>query len=81
MLKINSNLGINMSIETQKHNNKIELRSEKVRKIIGEIPSVIVCIGRLVNIIVLVALVLAVSLILYPNSGDESIISHVLELR
>ena len=67
-----------MNSKSETDNSKIELRSDRVRKVIGEVPTTIVRIGFLINIIVLLALVLAISLIPYPYSGGESILQHVL---
>ncbi len=48
--------------------NKLELRSEKVRKIIGNIPSGIVRNGTTVIVIIIFALLLAAFYIPYPES-------------
>lgn len=56
----------------------IELRSEKVRRFIGEIPSSLVRWGIAVMAVVLAALVAVVCLLPYPYSSGESIIRHIL---
>ena len=48
--------------------NKIELRSEKVRHIIGEIPSGIVCYGITIITIVLLVLLVGAYFIPYPET-------------
>ncbi len=57
---------------------KIELRSEKVRKLIGEIPPSLVRWGTAVIAIVFLALLTAVCLLPYPYSHGESILQHLL---
>lgn len=57
---------------------KIELRSEKVRKLIGEIPPSLVRWGTAVIAIVFIALLVAVCLLPYPYSNGESILQHFL---
>ncbi len=57
---------------------RIELRSEKVRRLIGEIPPSLVRWGIAVILIVFIALIAAVSLLPYPYSNGESILRHVL---
>lgn len=57
---------------------KIELRSEKVRKLIGEIPPSIVGWGIAIIAIVFLALLAAVCLLPYPYSNGETIIIHII---
>ncbi len=57
---------------------KIELRSEKVRKLIGEIPPSIVRLGTAIIAIVFIALLAAVCLLPYPYSNGESILRHFI---
>ena len=59
-------------------NNKIELRSEKVRKLIGEIPPSLVRWGTAIIAIVFIALLAAVCLLPYPYSNGESILRHFI---
>jgi hypothetical protein len=55
---------------------KIELRSEKVRQLIGEIPPSLVRWGIAIIAIVFIALIAAVCLLPYPYSNGESILQH-----
>lgn len=57
---------------------KIELRSEKVRQLIGEIPPSLVRWGIAIIAIVFIALIAAVCLLPYPYSNGESILRHIL---
>lgn len=57
---------------------KIELRSEKVRKLIGEIPPSPVRWGTAIIALIVAALLMAVCLLPYPYSDGESIIEHLL---
>lgn len=57
---------------------KIELRSEKVRKLIGEIPPSIVGWGIAIIAIVFLALLAAICLLPYPYSNGETIIIHII---
>ena len=57
---------------------KIELRSEKVRKLIGEIPQSLVRWGTAIIAIVFIALLAAVCLLPYPYSNGESILRHFI---
>lgn len=57
---------------------KIELRSEKVRKLLGEIPPSLVRWGTAIIAIVFLALLAAVCLLPYPYSNGESILKHFI---
>ena len=57
---------------------KIELRSEKVRQLIGEIPPSLVRWGIAIITIVFIALIAAVCLLPYPCSNGESILRHFI---
>ncbi len=57
---------------------RIELRSEKVRQLIGEIPPSLVRWGIAIIAIVFIALIAAVCLLPYPYSDGESILRHLL---
>lgn len=59
-------------------NDKIELRSEKVRQLIGEIPPSLVRCGTAIIAIVFIAIIAAVCLLPYPYSNGESIIQHLI---
>jgi len=56
---------------------KIELRSEKVRKLLGEIPQSLVRWGMVIMLIIFIALLAVVCLLPYPYSNGESIIEHL----
>ncbi|MFG6392194.1 MAG: hypothetical protein K1V76_07805 [Candidatus Amulumruptor sp.] len=60
-------------------NEKIELRSEKVRRLISEIPPALVRWGIAIIAIITAALLLAVCLLPYPYSAGESILRHLLD--
>lgn len=63
---------------TSDTNDRIELRSEKVREIIGDIPSSLVIWGTAIIAIVFLALLAAICLLPYPYSNGESILQHLL---
>ncbi|MCM1140919.1 MAG: hypothetical protein NC453_20300 [Muribaculum sp.] len=66
-------------METNKPtHDKIELRSEKVRQLIGEIPPSLVRWGIAIIAIVFIALIAAICLLPYPYSNGESILKHFL---
>jgi len=69
-------------METKKNYSpdQIELRSEKVRKIIGTIPSALVRWSIVVIIIIIVMLILVVLLVPYPYGGGETIFQHLFNL-
>jgi hypothetical protein len=62
----------------KKIHDKIELRSEKVRQLIGEIPPSLVRWGIAIIAIVFIALIAAVCLLPYPYSNGESILRHFI---
>ncbi len=64
---------------TSDTHDRIELRSEKVRKLIGEIPPSLVRWGTAIIAIVFSALLAAVCLLPYPYSNGESILRHFIE--
>lgn len=57
---------------------RIELRSEKVRQLIGEIPPSLVRMGIVIIALVLIALIAAICLLPYPYSNGESILRHFI---
>lgn len=59
---------------------KIELRSEKVRHLIEEIPPSLVRWGIVIISIVFIALVAAICLLPYPYSNGESILEHIIRI-
>lgn len=54
----------------------IELRSEKVRNLIGEIPPSLVRWGTAVIVLIFLLLLTAICCLPYPYSNGESIIRH-----
>lgn len=60
-----------------KAHNEIELRSEKVRKIIGTIPSTLVYWGISIIAIITLILTLVVTLVPYPYGEGETIFQHL----
>lgn len=67
-------------MNSQKINNgNIELRSEKVRKLLGEIPPSLVRWGTVIITVIFLALLATVCLIPYPYSNGESILHHLLK--
>lgn len=67
-------------METNKDysSDRIELRSEKVRNIIGTIPPALVRWGIVVITIILVMLMLVVFLVPYPYGEGETIFQYFL---
>lgn len=65
-------------MDTSNNHDKIELRSEKVRKLIGEIPPSLVRWGTAIIAIVFLGLLTAVCLLPYPYSNGESILQHFI---
>lgn len=59
-------------------NNEIELRSEKVRNLLGEIPPALVRWGTVIIVAIFLALLLVVCFMPYPYSNGESILQHLL---
>ena len=57
----------------------IELRPEKQRRLIEEIPRSLVVWGVVTVAAILIGLLLAVVLIPYPYSNGESILHHLLQ--
>ncbi len=60
---------------------KIELKSERVRRFIGEIPPSLVRWGIGIIVAVFGALAAAVCLIPYPYGQGETIIEHIVNPR
>lgn len=59
----------------------IELRSEKVRHLLGRIPPALTRWNIAVMALVCLALALTVTLVPYPYGGGESILRHLLGAR
>lgn len=56
----------------------IELRSEKVRNLLGEIPSALVRYGTVIIVAIFLMLLLIVCFMPYPYSNGESILQHII---
>ncbi|MCI6161228.1 MAG: hypothetical protein MR681_07840 [Prevotella sp.] len=61
-----------------KRETEIELRSEKVRNLLGEIPPSLVRWGTVIIVAVFLVLLLVVCFMPYPHSQGESILQHIL---
>ena len=66
-----------METKNNNNNDRIELRSEKVRSIIGTIPPALVHWGSAVITIIFVILMLVIFLVPYPYGEGESIFQHL----
>lgn len=60
------------------NNCDIELRSEKVRSILGDIPQSLVMWGTGIIIFIFLTLLIVVCFVPYPHSEGESIMRHIL---
>ncbi len=60
------------------NNCDIELRSEKVRRILGDIPQSLVMWGTGIIIFIFLTLLIVVCFVPYPHSEGESIMRHIL---
>ena len=58
----------------------IELRSEKVRNLLGEIPPSLIRWGTVIIIAIFLALLIVVCFMPYPHSKGESILQHLLNM-
>lgn len=56
---------------------KIEIRSEKIRKLLGEKPSRLIRWGTVIITVIFILLIAAVSLLPYPYSNGETILEHL----
>ncbi len=61
----------------KKTNSDIELRSEKVRSLLGEIPPSLVRWGTMIIVAIFLILLLVVCFMPYPYSQGESILQHL----
>lgn len=59
-------------------NNQIELHSEKVRNIIGEVPLALVRWGIMVIILMFILLIVVFIFFPYPYGNGDTIIEHML---
>lgn len=69
-------------METKNDNiyDQIELRSEKVRNIIGTIPPRLVRWGIIIIAIIFIALLLVIFFVPYPYGEGESVFQHLFFL-
>ncbi|MDD6028866.1 MAG: hypothetical protein PUC02_08450 [Bacteroidales bacterium] len=58
--------------------NNMELRSEKIRNLLGELPPVLVRWGTAIIAVIVLTLLAVVCLMPYPYSHGESILRHIL---
>ena len=61
-----------------KKETEIELRSEKVRNLLGEIPPSLLRWGTVIIVAIFLALLLVVCFVPYSHSQGESILQHLL---
>ena len=66
-----------MKIKKDYCSDRIELRSEKVRNIIGTIPPTLLRWSIAIFVIIIVILILVVFLIPYPYGNGETIFQHL----
>lgn len=64
-------------MEEKRNISPIELRSEKVRLIIGDIPNSLLYCGITVIVFIIVLLTVVVLCVPYPYSNGESIFQHI----
>ncbi len=69
-----------MDAKTNETSDRIELRSEKVRKMIGEIPPALVRWGIVVVVAIFIALLLVLFLVPYPYGDGETLFQHLLRI-
>ena len=62
----------------KKQDGDIELRSENVRRLLGEILLALVRWGTAIVVAIFLALLLVVCFMPYPHSKGESILQHLL---
>lgn len=65
----------------KKSQDNLELRSEKVKKILGEVSPSLVRWGIIIVALIFLSLLIAVCLLPYPYSDGKSIIHHLLICR
>ena len=59
--------------------NDIELRSEKVRQLLGKIPPALVTWGTAIILFIFLVLIIVVCFVPYPHSQGESILQHLIK--
>jgi len=67
-------------METENTHSRIELRSEKVRRIIGEIPPALVRWGIAIIVIVFAILLTVALCVKFPYGHGETILEHIIGL-
>ena len=67
-----------MEKKKNESHDKIELRSENVRNLLGEITPSLVRWGTLIIVAIFLVLLLVVCFMPYPHSQGESILQHIL---
>ena len=67
-----------IDIKQKKVCNDIELHSEKVRNLLGEIPPALVRWGSVIIVAIFLVLLLVFCFVPYPHSKGESILQHLL---
>lgn len=65
-------------METENTQSHIELRSEKVRNIIGEIPPVLVRCGIVIIVVIFAVLLAIVLCVKYPYGDGKTILEHII---
>lgn len=66
-------------MNTNSKDTNVEIRSEKVRNLLGKIPPTLVLWGTVVIIAIIFSLLLVVCFMPYPYSQGESILQHILQ--
>lgn len=61
-----------------KKGTEIELHSEKVRSLLGEIPSPFLRWGTVIIVVIILVLLLVICIIPYPDLKSESILHYLL---
>lgn len=64
-------------MEEKQNTSPIELRSEKVRTVIGDIPNGLLYCGTIVIVFIIALLTAVVLCVPYPYSNGESIFQHI----
>lgn len=67
-----------LKMKKDTNDNEIELRSEKVRNLLGEIPPSLVRWGTVIIVAIFLVLLLVVCFMPYPHSNGESILQHLI---
>lgn len=67
-----------ISSKKKKSSEEIELRSEKVRNLLGEIPPSIIRWGTVIIVAIFLILLLVICFMTYPYSNGESILQYIV---